>query len=577
VAPYPGHRQPGAAPRGELPKSFIDEVLSRTDIEPLVGAHVQLRKQGGNLVGLCPFHSEKSPSFTVSPSKQFFHCFGCGKNGDAINFLQEHAGLTFREAVMELAESAHVRLPDGAQALAPSPDLAPMYRVNETAAAFFKHCLAHDAGAKKYLRGRGLTSASVERFVIGFAPADWNGLAEAFPDYGASKALAQTGLVIVKDDGGRRYDRFRSRVMFGIRDARGRMLGFGGRTMDGSDPKYLNSSASAIFDKSVSLFGLFEAREGIRQSGRVLVVEGYMDCVGLSMAGIPNTVATMGTACTQQHVERLVALAPEIVFAFDGDAAGLKAAWRSLQICLPFASDERSFRFLLMPDGKDPDELVLEEGAPAFLARADGALTLSEFLIAHLSTKNNDLKTAEDRAKFSAEAPEYTYRLPPGRLARMIRAEVLSAAQLSPQSARVLAQPARPALRNTASPWAALATAAAHQPATAARSASGAVDALPEGMRDHFRASRWDAFPEIQRPFWQALKSATDAQEHGADQPTVTAVAQRDLLTNAGTVIRADLDRQARARRQRDYRAGTLSEEALIESLRSPATPVPGG
>jgi len=566
------HAAQPARPAGpqELPKGFVQEVLARSDIERVVGRYVPLRKQGANLLGLCPFHGEKSPSFTVAPQKQFFHCFGCGQNGDAITFLREFAGLTFREAVMELAQEAGLRLPEQATA-APAVDSAPMYRANEVAAAFFRHCLAYEEPVKDYLRSRQLPESALEHFVIGYAPDAWNGLAEAFPDYARNRALVDTGLVIQKDDG-KRYDRFRDRLMFGIRDARGRVVGFGGRTMqDAQGPKYLNSSESAIFDKGSTLFGVYEARQGIRESKQALVVEGYMDCAALSMAGIPQTVATMGTACTATHIERLQTLAPETVFAFDGDAAGLKAAWRSLLTCLPFATDAHRFRFLLLPGGLDPDELVIQEGADAFRARISKALSLSEFLLEHLRTQHNNLATPEDRAAFAKEATELTYQMPAGgRLGQLVRQEIMDACGL--------AKPAAPAYRRSITqaassnarprPWAVLARAALTQRLTASQSAAQAVEALPAQLQDAFFAEQWQQFPTEQQPFWQALQQAivADGRGHAVDEPGADADVAKDLLKGAYRVVAAETRRAERAERMKAFRSGQISESQMLDA-----------
>lgn len=567
---------PGAQPRPnkpmELPKSFIDSVLAATSIERVVGDVVELKKSGNNLFGLCPFHGEKSPSFSVSPQKQIYHCFGCGANGDAIGFLREHAALSFREAVTELAEAARIPLPtqEPGQS-APVQDFSGMLKANELAAAFFRHCLKHTDSAKDYLRTRRITPEAAKRFLIGYAPPGWQGLEEAFHDYKTSRPLIDLGLVIENE--GRRYDRFRDRLMFGIRDARGRIVGWGGRSMDGSEPKYLNSPASSLFDKSSQLFGVFEAREKIRQTRQVVVTEGYMDTIANAMAGIEQTVATMGTACTEHHLERLCALAPEIIFSFDGDKAGQAAAWKSLVTSLPFAEDDRVFRFLLLPEGKDPDELIAERGADAYKTMLLGAQSLSSFMISKLRTDNGDLATAENRARFLMESNALIARLPAnGNLRRILKEEVLKASAMTPEQARQASGHSTPAsvhrVRARPTPWDAITAATKDQQASAAAQADKLIELLSPELQDAFFNSEMRAFPEQQRAFWTALDAAI-IQETPQDKDSALASAQRDLLSQAPAVIAKLLEKDAVQAARQEFREGKATEDEFLDQVKA--------
>lgn len=570
------------AARVDIPQGFLTQLLDRTDLVELVGRSVQLRRQGDNYLGLCPFHGEKSPSFTVSQSKQFFHCFGCGAHGDAIAFLREHAGLSFLEAVQELAQAAGTALPGQEQGAAPTQDHTELLKANELAAAFYRHCLRHEQSAKDYLKGRRLPSEATERFVIGYAPNGWTSLKEAFPDYPTNRHIVQAGLVVERDD--KRYDRFRERIMFGIRDARGRLLGFGGRSIGAAEPKYLNSSASPLFDKSNALFGVFEAREAIRRTRQVLVVEGYMDVVALSMNGAPNCVATMGTACTRQHIERLMALCEEVVFAFDGDAAGRQAAWKSMLLCLAHADDERVFRFLILPPGRDPDEIILEEGPKAFQARIDRALTLSGFLMQELAQRNNQLASIEDRARFAQEGLEVVRQLPyASNLRRLMREDILKASTLSAEAVNALSARSstgsRAAItRRRFDPWECLARAAGACPNEAAEHAQAMIEALPTALQDSFFLERWDDFGAAQAPFWRTLYGLLhgSAREEPAQDDTSTSAsktdpatlaAHRDLLAGAPAMITKSLAEEHRRSLRSAFRQGSVNEEDYLREL----------
>ncbi len=384
-----------------IPDSFKQDLLNRVDIVEVVSRYVQLKKAGANHVGLCPFHNEKTPSFSVSPAKQFYHCFGCGAHGNAIGFLMAYAGLGYVDAVKELAASAGVPMPEwqprSPEAAARREREAGLGTVMERAMDYYRAELRKSPRAIEYLKRRGLSGEIAARFRLGYAPEDWQGLKRVFEDY-SLPALAQCGLVIDNDEG-RRYDRFRDRVMFPIFSARGAVIGFGGRVIGEGEPKYLNSPETPLFEKGRELYGLVQAHGAIRTANRVVVVEGYMDVVALAQHGIGYAVATLGTATTAVHVAKLLRLADEVVFCFDGDAAGRKAAWRALEVSLALAPDRKPIRFLFLPEGEDPDSYVRRHGAAAFEGLARDAQTLSGFLLGQLRAEA-DLDTAEGRARF---------------------------------------------------------------------------------------------------------------------------------------------------------------------------------
>jgi len=394
-----------------IPDSFKQDLLNRVDIVDVVQRYVQLRKAGANYVGLCPFHNEKSPSFSVSPTKQFYHCFGCGVHGNAIGFLMAYASMGYVDAVKDLASQVGMqvpelrpRTPEEAARKEREPDL---YAVMEKAMDFYRAQLKKTPRAIEYLKGRGLSGEIAARYRMGYAPDGWQGLKEAFPSY-EDKPLVELGLVVENE--GKRYDRFRDRVMFPIQNARGVVIGFGGRILDKGEPKYMNSPETPLFEKGRELYGLPQAREAIRDAGRVLVVEGYMDVVALAQFGVSYAVATLGTATTPVHVAKLLRLADELVFCFDGDAAGRKAAWRALEVSLPLAPDNKPVRFLFLPDGEDPDTYVRKHGKDAFEARVAEAETLSQFLLAQLRA-DADLASPEGRAQFVSAAKPHIQKL----------------------------------------------------------------------------------------------------------------------------------------------------------------------
>jgi DNA primase len=421
-----------------IPESFKQDLLNRVDIVDLVSRYVQLKKGGANYQGLCPFHNEKTPSFTVSPAKQFYHCFGCGAHGNAIGFLMAHGGLGYVDAVKELAASVGMQLPDWRP---DTPEQAvkreretDLYAVMEQAMDFYRAQLKNSPRAIEYLKGRGLTGEVAARFRIGYAPDDWQALRAAFAKYD-DRALVDCGLVIENE--AKRYDRFRDRVMFPILNARGAVIAFGGRVLGEGEPKYLNSPETQLFEKGREVYGLPQARDAIRGAGRVLVVEGYMDVVALAQFGVGYAVATLGTATTPIHVSKLQRLAEEIVFCFDGDAAGRKAAWRALEVSLPLAQDHKPIRFLFLPAEDDPDTFVRREGKEAFERLARTAQTLSAFLLAELRAQS-DLASAEGRSKFLAEAKPYLQKIAAPALRLQVVKEVAELARVAQHEAERL-------------------------------------------------------------------------------------------------------------------------------------------
>lgn len=401
---------------GRIPQTFIDDLLVRTDIVDVIDSRVQLKKAGREYKACCPFHNEKTPSFTVSQVKQFYHCFGCGAHGTAISFLMEFEHLDFVEAVEELAHMAGLEVPreagfePGAQS-----STQPLYELLEKASAYYRQQLRNHAQAGHavdYLKQRGLSGAVAARFAIGFAPPGWENLLTALgTDATARKGLQETGLVIERTDGSGVYDRFRDRIQFPIHDRRGRTIGFGGRVLGDDTPKYLNSPESSVFHKGQELYGLFEARKAMRKLERLLVVEGYMDVVALAQFDINYAVATLGTATTPEHLERLYRAAPEVVFCFDGDRAGRQAAWRALENTLPVLRDGREARFLFLPEGEDPDSLVRQIGREQFEQQIGDAVHLSDFLFNHLASEL-DIDSIDGRARLVDQARPLLARLP---------------------------------------------------------------------------------------------------------------------------------------------------------------------
>ncbi|MCR4305056.1 MAG: DNA primase [Gallionella sp.] len=413
-----------------IPKSFIQDLLNRLDIVDVVERYVPLKKAGANFVACCPFHNEKSPSFTVSQAKQFYHCFGCGAHGTAIGFVMEHAGLGYVDAIEELARSVGLDVPNerpvaGGTFQKTAPDL---YEVMQTATRYYREQLKQSPRAIDYLKQRGLSGEIAARFGIGYAPDAWQNLAAAFPDY-HDEVLVETGLVIAGDEG-KRYDRFRDRIMFPIINVRGQVIGFGGRVLDKGEPKYLNSPETPLFEKGRELYGLFQAQKAIRAAQQVLVVEGYMDVVALAQHGVEYAVATLGTATTPYHVQKLLRLTGHIIFSFDGDKAGQKAAWRALENALPYLHDGKRISFLFLPVEHDPDSFIRESGKDAFEQRVQEAVPLSTYLLREVSAEL-DLRTQEGRNQLLQRAKPLLTAIVAPATALLLRKEVAALSGVS--------------------------------------------------------------------------------------------------------------------------------------------------
>jgi len=445
-----------------IPQTFIQELLSRADVVEIVGRYVQLKKGGANFMGLCPFHSEKSPSFSVSPSKQFYHCFGCGKNGNAISFLMEHAGMTFVEAVKDLAQQYGLAVPeddaspqDRARATEQRQKQITLNDVLEKAGNAYRKNLKESDKAVNYLKARGLSGAVARQFGLGYALEGWRGLASIFPKYD-DPLLVESGLVILNVDENtgeeKRYDRFRDRIMFPIRNVKGECIGFGGRVMGDDKPKYLNSPETQVFSKGHELYGLFEARNALREQGYALVTEGYMDVVALAQLGFPNSVATLGTACTPEHVRKLFRFTDSVVFSFDGDSAGQHAARKALDCTLPFATDVRNVKFLFLPAEHDPDSFIRQFGKEAFARYVSAAVPLSRFLIDAVR-EGCDLGSAEGRAHLASNAKPLWLALPEGALKRQLLNELAKHVQVDPRELLALWLTPTGSRQNSDSRW----------------------------------------------------------------------------------------------------------------------------
>jgi DNA primase len=421
-----------------IPQAFIDELIARADIVEIIGLRVPLKKAGREYKACCPFHGEKTPSFTISPDKQFYHCFGCGVHGTALGFLMAYDRLSFPEAIEELAERLGIEVPHEATPSASGARRADedLYKLMANVAKYYSEALTHDERAKSYLDRRGLTATVNAQFALGYARDSWSDLLKRFGgNEAARRQLSEAGLIIEREgsqmrDGERHYDRFRDRIMFPIRDARGRVIAFGGRIIDQGEPKYMNSPETALFHKGRELYGLYEARQSRAALKRVLVVEGYMDVVRLHQAGISYALATLGTATTPEHLKRIFRLVNEVVFAFDGDRAGRAAAWRALQHVLPEAREGREIRFLFLPEGQDPDSLVGVEGRERFEKRLETAEPLSEYLVREVSA-GIDLAHADGRARFAEAARPLVAKLPQGLYRELVLERISSAIKLS--------------------------------------------------------------------------------------------------------------------------------------------------
>lgn len=425
-----------------IPESFIQDLLARVSVEDIVGRYVQLRKGGANLLGLCPFHNEKTPSFTVSPSKQFYHCFGCGAHGSAISFLMHHTGASFPESVKTLAAEVGMVMPEAT--LSPAQLTAQKKaRVEKSlhqnaldlAQSHYIKQLKASEDAINYLKGRGLSGEIAAQYGLGWSGGGSRALSGVLPDY-ESNTVLECGLVIESDDGSR-YDRFRNRIMFPIRNQRGNIIGFGGRLIAEGEPKYLNSPETSLFSKGHELYGLWESRQGIRSESYVLVVEGYMDVIALAQHGLQNAVATLGTATTSAHIQKLMRVSNRIVFCFDGDNAGQRAAWRALTTCLPMLRDDVSIRFLFLPDRHDPDSYINEHGVKAFKDVVSDAQALSSVMLTKLAQEHS-LEEPEGRAACVHEAAPLLNLIPASALKIQIEHEFAQRVRLTPEELTAL-------------------------------------------------------------------------------------------------------------------------------------------
>lgn len=437
-----------------IPKNFIQDLLNRLDIVDVVEHYVPLKKAGANFVACCPFHQEKSPSFTVSQSRQFYHCFGCGAHGNAITFIMEHSGQGYVEAIETLAERLGVPVPREQSSTPTAQKIAPdLYELMQTATRYYRQQLKASPRAIEYLKNRELTGEIAAKFALGYAPEGWQPLAAAFPQY-QDPNLGEVGLVICNEQG-RHYDRFRDRIMFPIINLRGQVIGFGGRVLDKGEPKYLNSPETPLFEKGRELYGLFQAQKTIREREQVLVVEGYMDVVALAQHGVNYAVATLGTATTPHHIQKLLRLTPHIIFCFDGDRAGQKAAWRALENALPHLQDGKRLSFLFLPVEHDPDSYIRTFGQAAFENKLDDALPLSTYLLRQISFEL-DLRTSEGRSQLLQRAKPLLAAITAPTTALLLRKEVAALAGISQAELEALfeitpvARAAQPALQKRA-------------------------------------------------------------------------------------------------------------------------------
>jgi len=397
---------------GLIPQDFIDDLIARADVVEVIGKRIQLKKAGREFKACCPFHDEKTPSFTVSPGKGFYHCFGCGAHGTAIGFLMEYEHMSFVEAIEGLANIMGVEVPRD-ESDRPARRYDELFSLMSSVETHWQNCLRDNTAAVDYLKQRGIDGATAKRFGIGFAPDSWSDVLDKFgktPE--VAERLLATGLIIRKDNG-KHYDRFRDRIMFPIRDARGRTIAFGGRALGDGEPKYLNSPETVLFHKGRELYGLYEARQALRHIERLVVVEGYMDVVALARYGIDFSVATLGTATTSDHLNRLFRLTENVTFSFDGDRAGRAAAWRALENALPQVREGRQIRFVFLPDGHDPDSFVNEYGSDAFIKELDNGLALSDYLIGELASQV-DMTTVDGKARLAELAKPLIHKIPQG-------------------------------------------------------------------------------------------------------------------------------------------------------------------
>lgn len=431
---------------GLIPQHFIDDLITRADIVEVLGRRIPLKKAGREYKACCPFHDEKTPSFTVSPAKGFYHCFGCGAHGTALGFLMEYDHMEFVEAVESLAGMMGIEVPRE-DSQRPARRYDELFELMQKVEQHYQQELPKHQAAADYLRARGIDGATAKRFGIGYAPSGWSHLLDKFgTSTEASDRLLAVGLIIRKDNG-KHYDRFRERIMFPIRDSRGRCIGFGGRVMGQEEPKYLNSPETVLFHKGRELYGLYEARQAIRNIERLVVVEGYMDVIGLARHGIDFAAATLGTATTDEHLNRLFRLSDEVHFCFDGDRAGRAAAWRALETALPQIREGRQVRFVFLPDGQDPDSYVQNDGADGFEKALDQSLALSDYLVEELASQV-DMKSLDGRARLAELARPLVNRIPPGVYkALLIERLAASVGLAAPKLEAILAEnPSKPTL-----------------------------------------------------------------------------------------------------------------------------------
>ncbi|UNB62681.1 DNA primase [Pseudomonas syringae group genomosp. 7] len=434
---------------GLIPQSFIDDLLNRTDIVDVVSSRVQLKKAGKNYTACCPFHKEKTPSFSVSPDKQFYYCFGCGAGGNALGFIMDHDNLDFPQAVEDLAKAAGMEVPreQSVKGQKPrQPTDSPLYPLLTAAAEFYRQALKSHPSRKAavdYLKGRGLSGEIARDFGLGFAPPGWDNLYKHLSsDSLQQKVMIDAGLLIENAETGKRYDRFRDRVMFPIRDSRGRVIAFGGRVLGDDKPKYLNSPETPVFHKGQELYGLFEARKFNRNLDEIIVVEGYMDVIALAQQGLRNAVATLGTATSEEHLKRLFRVVPNVLFCFDGDQAGRNAAWRALEATLSNLQDGRRARFLFLPEGEDPDTLVRSEGTDAFKARINQhAQPLADYFFEQL-TKESDPRSLEGKAHMATLAAPLIDKVPGANLRILMRQRLTEITGLTGEAVSQLVQSA---------------------------------------------------------------------------------------------------------------------------------------
>ncbi len=430
----------------KIPQHFIDELLTRTDIVQIIDQRVPLKKKGSEYSACCPFHDEKTPSFTVSPAKQFYHCFGCGAHGTAVGFLMEYDHLDFVESIENLAEQAGVEVPRETNHFEkPKQDYSQLYLALDKASLFFQQQLKTSETAVAYMKNRGFTGETAKNYAVGYAPAGWDNLIQNMDKDFSEDTLLTAGLITRKDNG-KVYDKFRERIMFPILDTRGRTIGFGGRVIDDGQPKYLNSPETPVFHKGKTLYGMYEARKYSQRMDSLIVVEGYMDCVALAQQGFTNVVATLGTATTREHLQILFRSVKHVIVCFDGDNAGRKAAWKALQQAMSVIRDDLRMEFLFLPEGEDPDSYVSKIGKKCFAEFLQGAQPLSQYLIQTLD-KKHDLKSAEGRSQFTLEARNMMHPMSEGLLKKQLLKEMTAIARMEPGDLALQKTPSAKPLR----------------------------------------------------------------------------------------------------------------------------------